>query len=50
MFTKQKNRINNLSPTAKGYLLVIIVLILGIIFRWDDVSKGIIKGFKFFSK
>lgn len=50
MFSKLKDRIDQLSPFTKGSLLLMILLIIGIIVRWDVVLEGINKGFKFFSK
>lgn len=35
---------------TKGYILLVVLLVIGIILRWSTVSEGVIKGFKFFSK
>jgi len=50
MFSKLKNKFEQLSPFIKGSILIIILLIVGIILRWNVVLEGINKGFKFFSK
>lgn len=38
----------NLSPTAKAMVFLCIVLIIGIILRWDATIEGIKRGFGFF--
>ncbi len=44
---KIKNWYNSQTSTAKGMIWILILLILGIIIRWDFVSEGIIKSFNF---
>ena len=50
MESKFKKKLNEMSPMTKGYIILIILLVIGIVLRWDNVSEGVIKGFKFFSK
>ena len=40
---KLMDKFKELSPTAQG------MIIIGIILRWDEVSQGIISGFKRYS-
>ena len=40
---------NNLSPTAQGMIVLGIVLIIGIILRWDYILEEVKRGFGFFS-
>lgn len=37
------------SDTTKAFILIIIILIIGIIIRWDYVIDNITKGFEYFS-
>ncbi|EKD31289.1 MAG: hypothetical protein ACD_77C00347G0002 [uncultured bacterium] len=39
-----------LEPHVKGYILLIVLLILGIILRWNVIINNIISGFNYFSK
>lgn len=39
-----------LSPQLKGYVLLIILLTIGIILRWNVIISNIIRGFDYFSK
>jgi len=39
-----------LSPQLKGYVIIIILLTIGIILRWNVIISNIIKGFDYFSK
>lgn len=50
MLSKLKNRFNQLSPFTQGSIILILLLIIGIILRWDIIMEGVNKGFKFFSK
>ncbi|MCC8088279.1 MAG: hypothetical protein LIO79_03315 [Rikenellaceae bacterium] len=34
------------TPTEKGMILIIIMLIIGIIVRWSAVSSGVAVGFR----
>jgi len=47
---KLKEWFVNLPETQKGYVLLILLLILGIILRWNYIIDNIIKGFSYFSK
>ena len=40
---------NKLSPTAQGMIILVILLVIGIIFRWDYIMEEIGRGFNFFS-
>ncbi|MPM05503.1 hypothetical protein SDC9_51793 [bioreactor metagenome] len=44
-----KEKIKGMTPTTKGFILIIIILVLGILFRWNFIINEIVKGFKFFS-
>lgn len=44
-----QEKIKRMSPTTKGFILIIIILVLGILFRWNFIINEIVKGFKFFS-
>ena len=46
---KLMDKFKELSPTAQGMIIIGILLIIGIILRWDEVSQGIISGFKRYS-
>jgi hypothetical protein len=47
---KVKKWFAGLSVTQQGYVLLIILLIVGIILRWEYIIDNIIKGFDYFSK
>lgn len=47
-FTKLADDFKQLSPTAKGMVLLCIILIIGILLRWDSTIEGIKQGFGFF--
>lgn len=38
------------TPTVQVMLVLIPLLILGIILRWDTIIEGVRKGFAFYSK
>ena len=46
---KLMDKFKELSPTAQRMIIIGILLIIGIILRWDEVSQGIISGFKRYS-
>ena len=46
---KLMDKFKELSPTAQGMIIIGILLIIGIILRWDEVSQSIISGFKRYS-
>jgi len=50
MFGKLVNGFKSLSPTLQGFIISIVILIIGIILRWNYIIDNIIKGFKYFSK
>ena len=39
----------NMTPTAQGLVILCIILIIGILLRWEHVFSEIAKGFDFFS-
>ncbi len=45
-----KDKFNEQTPTMKGFILIIILLIIGIILRWDSIIEEAADGFRFFSK
>lgn len=49
IFTNFVAEFKNLSPTSKGMIILCILLIIGIILRWDTTIEGIKRGFGFFS-
>ena len=49
LFTKLVAEYNQLTPTGKAMVVLSILLIIGIIIRWDATMDGIAKGFGFFS-
>lgn len=36
------------SPTTKGFIIMIVLLLIGILLRWDTVISEIQRGFSFF--
>ncbi len=48
-FKKITEAFNNLSPTAQGMIILAVVLVIGIILRWDYILEEVTKGFDFFS-
>ena len=48
LFTKLVAEYNQLTPTGKAMAVLIILLVIGIIIRWDATIEGIAKGFNFF--
>lgn len=43
-----KERFERETPTMKLFIVLIVLLIIGIIIRWDYVVDGITAGFGFF--
>ncbi len=50
MIGKIVDKFKKLTPNVQGFIILIVLLIIGIIIRWDYVIDNIIRGFKFFSK
>lgn len=50
IFTNFASRFKALSPTAQGFIIVGILLIIGIILRWRFIVDEIMRGFNFFNK
>ena len=42
-------KFKNLSSTMKGFIVLIILLIIGIIIRWPSIKEEIKRGFGFFN-
>ncbi len=49
LFSNLVTKFNNQSPTVKGFLIIILILIIGIICRWDTIISEVERGFGFFS-
>lgn len=49
MFKKIAAWYKSQNPTTKGMILVGILLVIGIIIRWDYVLEHIIRGFNFYN-
>ena len=49
-FAKLAQWYKELTPTAKSMVGLCILLIIGIIIRWDATMEGIERGFGFFKK
>lgn len=49
MFERFSKWYKEQSSTTKCFLWMILLLILGIILRWDYISENLIKGFSFFN-
>ena len=49
-FAKLAQWYKDLTPTAKSMVWLSILLIIGIIIRWDATMEGIERGFGFFKK
>ncbi len=39
-----------MSPTMQGFIILGILLVIGIILRWDYISSEVMRGFNFFNK
>lgn len=50
LVNKFKTWFLDLPEMQKGYLLLILILLIGIILRWNYIIDNIIKGFSYFSK
>ncbi len=46
--TKLVGSYNELTPTAKAMVVLCVLLVIGIIIRWDATMEGIQRGFGFF--
>ncbi len=44
------HKFNNLPDTTKGFIILIIALLIGIAIRWRVIVDAAISGFQFFSK
>lgn len=42
------NKFKNLSYTTKGFIILIILVIIGIIIRWPTIKEEVKRGFGFF--
>jgi hypothetical protein len=50
MFHKIKNWYNGQSQTTKAFIWVAVLLIIGIVLRWNHIIDNIISGFNFFKQ
>lgn len=50
IFAKLAQWYKELTPTSKSMVVLCILLIIGIIIRWDATMEGIERGFGFFKK
>lgn len=50
MFSKLKKKYHETDTKVKGFIILIILLLSGILLRWEYVYSEIIRGFEFFSK
>lgn len=50
MLKKFTNTFKNLNPNIQGFVILIVILVIGIILRWNYIIDNIIRGFKYFSK
>lgn len=48
-FRKFVTKFEEQSPTTKGFIIMIVLLVIGILLRWDTVISEIKRGFSFFS-
>ena len=48
-FKRISDWFNELTPTTQGMILLDVVLVIGIIFRWDYIIEEIKRGFNFFN-
>ena len=46
-FTRLKNWYSEQSSTAKGFIWIGLLLIIGIILRWDYISSRVVAAFGF---
>lgn len=49
-FTKFVAAFESQSPTTKGFIILGIALLIGIILRWRFILSEVIRGFDFFNK
>lgn len=49
LFTKLVAEYKKLTPTGKSMVVLSILLIIGILIRWEATIEGIKRGFGFFS-
>lgn len=47
-FKRFKEWYSNQTPTTKGFLIIGVLLIIGIIIRWDYISNAVLQSFGFF--
>lgn len=48
MFRKLTEKFKEMSPTAQGLVVLCIILVIGIILRWEYIISEVAKGFDFF--
>ena len=48
MFSKLKSKFKELNPTEKGFLIIIAVCLIGIVFRWEHIVESVKASFEYF--
>lgn len=46
---KLVSKFKELSPTVQGFVILALLLIIGILIRWNYIIREVSRGFKFFS-
>ena len=49
-FTNLVVKFKEQNPTIKGFIILIMFLIVGVILRWNYILDEVGRGFKFFNK
>lgn len=49
-FINLADKFKSLSPTVQGFVVVAILLVAGIIIRWQFILDEVMRGFRFFGK
>ncbi len=47
---KLYSKFKSQSQTSQAFIILIILLIIGILLRWNTVIDGIVRGFRFYSE
>ena len=48
MLDKLKRKFKELSPTEKGFLIIIVICLIGIIVRWNTIIDSVKASFEYF--
>lgn len=49
-FTNLATKFKNLTPTTQGLVVIAVLLVIGIILRWEYIVTHVKQGFDFFGK